>query len=213
MGEAPPSGAVYYVLKRNGLNRLPRNVRKHRVQLWQRYEKQVPGHHAQADVKFLTFAGPAGRPVRRYQYTAIDDATRIRALKVYARHTQENAIDFVNYVVEKFPFRSSTIRTDNGHEFQPLFHWHVEGLGMSHTYIKVRTPRLNGKVERSHRTDKEDFYRLLTCNCSAMFCLFLDLAASHGTPPRAPPARRARASASSRGRSGCGRTSSPPPHS
>lgn len=39
------SGAVYYVLKRNGLNRLPRNARKHRAQLWQRYEKQVPGHH------------------------------------------------------------------------------------------------------------------------------------------------------------------------
>ena len=33
---------------------------------------------------------------------------------------------------------------------------------MSHTYIRVRTPRLNGKVERSHRTDKEEFYQLLT---------------------------------------------------
>lgn len=144
------------------MNRLPRNIRKHRVRLWQRYEKQVPGHHVQVDVKFLTFAGPAGKPVKRYQHTAIDDATRIRALKVYGRHTQENAIDFVNYVAEKFPFRISTIRTDNGHEFQSLFHWHVEDLGMSHTYIKVRTPRLNGKVERSRRTDKEEFYQLLT---------------------------------------------------
>jgi transposase InsO family protein len=26
----------------------------------------------------------------------------------------------------------------------------------------VQTPRLNGKVERSHRTDKEEFYQLLT---------------------------------------------------
>lgn len=86
------------------------------MQLWQRYEKQVPGHHVQVEVKFLTFAGPAGKPVKRYQYTAID-ATRIRALKIYERHTQENAIDFINYVVEKFPFRISTIRTDNGHEF------------------------------------------------------------------------------------------------
>ena len=156
------SGAVYYVLKRNGLNRLPHNVRKHRVQLWQRYEKQVPGHHVQVDVKFLNFNDQAGKPVRRYQYTAIDDATRIRALKIYERHTQENAIDFISHVVEKFPFRISTIRTDNGHEFQSLFHWHVEDLGMSHTYIRVRTPRLNGKVERSHRTDKEEFYQLLS---------------------------------------------------
>ena len=88
------------------------------MQLWQRYEKQVPGHHLQVDVKFLTFADPADKAVKRYQYTAIDDATRVRALKVYERHTPENAISFVNYVVEKFPFRSSTIGTDNGHEFQ-----------------------------------------------------------------------------------------------
>ena len=26
----------------------------------------------------------------------------------------------------------------------------------------MRTPRLNGKVERSHRTDKEEFHQLLT---------------------------------------------------
>jgi hypothetical protein len=50
--------------------------------------------------------------VRRYQYTAIDDATRVRALKVYRRHPQANAIDFINYVVEKFPFRICTIQTD-----------------------------------------------------------------------------------------------------
>ncbi len=43
-----------------------------------------------------------------------------------------------------------------------LFHWHVADLGMEHVYIKPRTPQLNGKVERSHRTDKDEFYQLLT---------------------------------------------------
>ncbi|MFN6548367.1 integrase core domain-containing protein [Mycolicibacterium nivoides] len=28
-------------------------------------------------------------------------------------------------------------------------------------YIRPATPRLNGKVERSHRIDAEEFYRLL----------------------------------------------------
>ena len=60
------------------------------------------------------------------------------------------------------PFRIRTIRTDRGHEFQALFHWHVADLGMEHVYIKPRTPQLNGKVERSHRTDKDEFYQLLT---------------------------------------------------
>jgi transposase InsO family protein len=152
---------VYNVLKRHGMNRLP-DRRKARVVPSIRYEKQVPGHHVQVDVKFLNFKNPGGRMVRRFQYTAIDDATRIRAIKVYERHTQKNAIDFIDYVVGKFPFRINTVRTDNGHEFQVRFHWHLEDLGIRHTYIKPRTPRLNGKVERSHRTDQREFYQLLT---------------------------------------------------
>jgi transposase InsO family protein len=114
----------------------------------------------QVDVKFLTLQGERGR-IRRYQYTAIDDATRVRALKVYRRHTQRNAIAFLDYVVQKFPFRIHTVRTDRGHEFQALFHWHLADQGIRHVYIKARTPQLNGKVERSHRTDQQEFYQLL----------------------------------------------------
>lgn len=76
------------------------------------------------------FCQPAMNAVRRFQYTAIDDATRVRALKVYRRHTQANAIDFMNYVITKFPFRIHTVRTDNGHEFQAKFHWHLADLGI-----------------------------------------------------------------------------------
>jgi transposase InsO family protein len=54
------------------------------------------------------------------------------------------------------------VRTDNGHEFQAKFHWHVEDKGIRHAYIKPSSPQLNGKVERSHRTDEQEFYQLLT---------------------------------------------------
>ena len=144
---------VYRILKRKGLNRLPEGTRKRKVHT-KRYNKQVPGHHIQMDVKFLTFKGKGGEKIRRFQFTAIDDATRIRALKIYQRHTQANAIDFVDYVIEMFPFRIREIRTDNGHEFQAKFHWHVEDKGIRHAYIKPSSPQLNGKVERSHRSDQ-----------------------------------------------------------
>lgn len=49
-----------------------------------------------------------------------------------------------------------------GHEFQALFHWHVEDLGIRHAYIKPSSPQLNGKVERSLRSDQQEFYQLLT---------------------------------------------------
>lgn len=152
---------VYRTLKRHGYNRLPRNAKRRTVQTI-RYEKQIPGHHIQVDVKFLIFPQPNGTKIKRFQYTAIDDATRIRALKIYERHNQQNAIDFIDYVIKKFPFRIQTVRTDNVHEFQAKFHWHVEDQGIRHVYIKPGTPRLNGKVERSHRTDKEEFYQLLS---------------------------------------------------
>lgn len=152
---------VYYVLQRHGLNRLPQNCRKRSIPSYKRYRKQVPSHHIQVDVKFLTFTDKQGRKLKRCQSAAIDDATRIPALKIYPRHTQENAIRFVHYVIEKFPFRLHTIRTDNGHEFQAKFHWHLKDQSINHSYIKPATPRLNGKVERSHLTDKLEFYQLI----------------------------------------------------
>ena len=153
--------SVTRVLVRNGVNRLSKAASKRTLHT-KRYAKKVPGHHVQVDVKFASLTDPNGHSVRRFQYTAIDDATRIRALKMYRKHNQQSATDFIDYVIEKFPFRIHTVRTDRGHEFQARFHWHVEDKGMRHVYIKPRTPQLNGKVERSHRTDQEEFYQLLT---------------------------------------------------
>ncbi|GII56493.1 hypothetical protein Pth03_48820 [Planotetraspora thailandica] len=68
---------------------------------------------------------------------------------------------FLDYVLQRLPFQVQVIQTDNGAEFQTAFHWHVLDKGIAHTYIKPRTPRLNGKVERSHRIDAEEFYRML----------------------------------------------------
>ena len=38
----------------------------------------------------------------------------------------------------------------------------AEDQGIRHVYVKARTPRINGKVERSLRADKDEFYQLLT---------------------------------------------------
>ena len=152
---------VSRILKTHRLNKLPQSAPRRALHS-KRYAKKVPGHHVQVDVKFLSLQDEEGMVVKRYQYTAIDDATRIRALQVHPKHNQNYAIQFIDYVIEKFPFRIGTVRTDRGHEFQSRFHWHVEDQGITHVYIKPRTPQLNGKVERSHRTDRQEFYQLLT---------------------------------------------------
>jgi transposase InsO family protein len=130
---------------------------------WKRYEKQRLGHKLQIDVKFVEpiTAGTGRRGRRYYQYTAIDDCTRLRILKLYPRSDQKTAIQFLDYVLPRLPFQVEKIQTDNDAEFQSAFHWHVLDQGIGHVYIRPATLRLNGKVERSHRIDAEEFYRLL----------------------------------------------------
>ncbi|CAL9279272.1 MULTISPECIES: IS481 family transposase [Streptomyces] len=156
------TSGVWRILKKVGLNRLPASQRyKRRSIRWKRYEKQRPGHQLQVDVKFIEPLGQSGRKKRYYQYTAIDDCTRLRVLRAYPRNDQKTAIQFIDYVLSKLPFAVEQVQTDNGQEFGQAFHWHLLDKGIGHVRIKPRTPRLNGKVERSHRIDSEEFYRLL----------------------------------------------------
>jgi transposase InsO family protein len=151
---------IWRILRRLGLGRLPASQRYVRYrERWKRYEKPEPGHQVQIDVKFI--APLKGARKKHYQFTAIDDCTRLRVLRIYDQLSQKTAIQFVDYVLEKLPFHVQRIQTDNGSEFQARFHWHVLDSGIEHVYIKPATPRLNGKVERSHRIDADEFYRML----------------------------------------------------
>jgi transposase InsO family protein len=154
---------VHRLLGHHGMNRLPAN-QKHRshTKRWQRYEKPQPGHRLQVDVKFLERI--PGTRTRLYQFTAIDDCTRIRVLKVYDACNQRTAVRFIDEVRRRLPFRIHVVQTDNGAEFQSQFHWHLEALDIRHAYIRPRTPHLNVKVERSHRIDDQEFYQLLDKN-------------------------------------------------
>lgn len=82
-------------------------------------------------------------------------------LRFYPKNNQKTAVQFLDYVLERLPFAVEAIQTDNGAEFQTGFCWHVLDRGIRHTYIKPATPRLNGNLERSHRIDAEEFYRML----------------------------------------------------
>lgn len=112
-GVSVATSSVHRILGKHGLNRLPAN-QKHRAHAtrWKRYEKPQPGHRLQLDVKFLERI--PGTRTRLYQFTAIDDCTRIRVLKVYDACNQRTAIQFVNEVRRRLPFRIRVIQTDNG---------------------------------------------------------------------------------------------------
>jgi transposase len=147
---------VHRLLGKHGVGRLPAN-QKHRARTkrWQRYEKPQPGHRLQVDVKFLERI--PGRRTRLYQFTAIDDCTRIRVLKVFDACNQATAIRFIDDVFKRLPFRVLVVQTDNGAEFQSRFHWHYRPElymdGLAHRtgrFPQLVDPR--GRVIRSRFT-------------------------------------------------------------
>ena len=116
-----------------------------------RYERPTPGDRVQMDTCKI---GPG-----LYQYTAVDDCTRYRVLRLYKRRTAKNTLDFLDCVMEEMPFPIQRFQTDRGREF---FAEKVQKKFMEYG-IKFRpnkpgSPHLNGKVERSQKTDKAEFY-------------------------------------------------------
>ena len=105
-----------------------------------------------------------------HQYTMIDETTRERFLYPYTEVSARATADFVKRAIVYFGYLPHIIQTDNGGEFTnskgcKKVHILDELLGklrIKHQLIRPYTPRHNGKVERSHRTDGENFYRTLT---------------------------------------------------
>jgi transposase InsO family protein len=83
-------------------------------------------------------------------------------LRIYPKLNQKTAIQFVYDVLERLPFPVQVIQTDNGPEFGSSFTTTCSTRGVGHRYVKPQTPLAStARVERSHRIDAEEFYRLL----------------------------------------------------
>jgi hypothetical protein len=120
-----------------------------------------PGQKVQVDVKFVPIYCVAGSG-KYYQYTAIDECTRIVFREMYDEHSTYSSVDFLKKLVAAFPFQIREIQTDNGSEFtNALLVKHREYKSLFEEALDeiIATPRHNGKVERQHRTDEKRFYK------------------------------------------------------
>jgi transposase InsO family protein len=136
-----------------GLNRLP-NRRKRRPRQMRLFEKEQPGDSVQVDVKFVRV-----NRQRYFQYTALDDCTRFRVLRLYRYLNHRSSVAFLRELREAMPFQIRKLQCDNGTEFPLDFALTVQAAGIRHRYITPRRPEQNGKVERSHRIDNEEFWQ------------------------------------------------------
>lgn len=159
--------ALYKLLRREGVLPPPSKRRRRKAKPYEPI--LVPGERVQIDVKYVPKGCLVGRGRRKqfYQYTAIDECTRWRYAVIYDELSTYNSVRFVRDLLRRFPFEITCIQTDNGSEFTSrlqgatnpsAFESYLAEHGIRHKLIAVATPRHNGKVERSHRSDDERFY-------------------------------------------------------
>ena len=141
------------------------------------YEQMTyPGQRIQVDVKVVPRKCISDPELRLFQYTAIDEFTRLRFLAAYPDQSTFSSADFLKRLVRWYArrgIRVECVQTDNGFEFTnrfsnskrdipTLFEVTAAQLGVRHKLIRPYTPRHNGKVDRSHREDQKRFY---SCRC------------------------------------------------
>jgi transposase InsO family protein len=145
------------------------------------YEKYVPkdydtpvmlGQKWQIDVKFVPYKNHRAlrwAGIKLYQYTCIDEATRERFIFFYDEHSGWSTVNFICRAIAYFRYIPQEIQTDNGSEFRNapnskelhIVDQLLNALNIKHHFIRAYCARQNGKVERSHRIDQENFYKFL----------------------------------------------------
>ena len=173
--------SLYRVMQRIGIyQKTPSKKKEYEPKPYE--EMKYPGERVQIDVKYVpakSLTKEVKEKERRYyQYTAIDEYTRQRVLWASKEHSTYASTEFLKIIKKKFKYKIECIQTDNGTEFtnrlttyrdkKTLFEEALEEAGIRHKLIKPKTPRHNGKVERSHRKDQERFYY------NKIFCSFED---------------------------------------
>lgn len=162
--------SLFRLMRRLGMFPQPKPKKKY---LPKPYEQmQYPGQRVQIDVKVVPRACIADQELRLFQYTAIDEFSRLRFLSAYDEQSTFSSADFLRKAAAFYKRHGITIKctqTDNGFEFTnrfsnskrnipTLFEETAQHLGIRHKLIRPYTPRHNGKVERSHREDQKLFY-------------------------------------------------------
>jgi transposase-like protein len=169
---------IRHILRRHGLIR-KRHRRKTCYPAHWAWNTQKPFTLAQVDAKYIHDEGTLGprlihhlhhAHLPRYQWTFLEGLSRLRFLAFSHELTSTNALCFAGLVL--FWLRahglSQTLQwqTDWGSEWggdslaqiERLNHKLFEPLGAQLVRFPLGRKGYNGRVERSHRTDDEEFY-------------------------------------------------------
>ncbi len=148
--------------KRAGINKVPQ---EHREKC-KKFKEYAPGY-LHMDVTYL----PKFNGRKSYLYVAIDRATRAMFYWIYNSKTADDTVDFMDKVINFYPFKITHILTDNGGEFTNRLYRSMKGNkatlapkmdvecalhNIDHRLTEPASPKTNGMVERVNKTIKDN---------------------------------------------------------
>jgi putative transposase len=157
-------GRILGDLKRRGLLREPVRVATRRRRAAARpYAVRKPKDYvATAPGDLVQFDTQEQHPepgITLRHFAARDTVSRWDVLAVHSRATAALARDFLLEVLERMPFPVRAVQIAGGSEFKAEFEAACADLRLPLYVLPPKSPKLNGRVERSHRTHEEEFYQ------------------------------------------------------
>jgi putative transposase len=140
-----------YVSARKQPRKRPYAIRKPKD-----YHARAPGDVVQLDTLDL-------RPlpgVLLKHFTAHDVVCKWNVMGVYRQASATTATHFLDILQSRMPFSIRAIQVDGGSEFESIFEEVCQRRGIRLFVLPPRSPKLNGGVERAHRTHTEEFYEV-----------------------------------------------------
>jgi len=159
-------GRIIHRLKERGILRepIPNYVsagKRHRIRPYaQRKPKDYQTKHTGDLVELDTLDIRPLPGVDLKHFTAHDVVSRWNVIGVYTRATATSAAHFLDELGQRMPFPVRAIQVDGGSEFQAVFEIECQKRGIRLFVLPPRSPKLNGGVERAHRTHTEEFYEI-----------------------------------------------------
>ncbi len=150
---------IHRFLKKKGLLNKYKNHRRRRYQqtTHMHLKNTTTIGKLQMDVKYIT-PELSGLPYTCFEYAVIDIYSRYKEAVILNHLDQDGSILALMEILQRLPFQPDFIQTDNGLEFQGRFNKYCEERGLKHHLIHKSTPNENAVIERTFRTDEEEFF-------------------------------------------------------
>ncbi len=148
------------VLKEPSLNYVSAMKRQRVRQYARRKPKDYKASHVGDLVEVDTLDIRPLPGVALKHFTAHDVISRWNVIGIYNHATATNATRFLDELEARMPFPVRAIQVDGGSEFEAVFETECQKRGIELFVLPPRSPKLNGGVERAHRTHTEEFYEV-----------------------------------------------------